>query len=268
MHCTQCGKEIPEGAQFCPSCGAGRDGTPAGMTADDTKYTKGWSWGGFFAPWIFMFVHKQKKYGWMILLVVLAVWAISISTIFGPSVSVPVGILALSAILGITRLVVSIVVGITGRSMVWRKGVYSSVADMRKRSSFGAKLTIAYIIVEIILVTFVGILGVAKKIAQESHAVGSAVTSAAQGAVVSDDMMQEALASAKSKYPMIVDADFESGYMEGTIYGADATLATKSIQDDSASFAVGYSYGFGVSCMEKYNDQNACTTRDQQALGQ
>ena len=268
MHCTQCGKEIPEGAQFCPSCGAGRDGTPAGMTVDDTKYTKGWSWGGFFAPWIFMFVHKQKKLGWLIVLMPIAVWAINFWSIFSKSGNAGLvkGLGVLAMLIGLTRLIVSIVVGINGRSMVWKKGVYTSVDAMKKRSKFGGTLTIVYVIVAVIIGFALITLNAAKTIAQKSHEISAAATSATAGTIVTDDVMHEALADAKIKYPMITDADFIRGYMIGTVYGADSTLAPKSIQNETPSFAVGYSYGFGVSCMQKYDDKATCSTRDQQAL--
>jgi len=39
MNCAKCGKEVPEGAKFCPACGA--DPTPQSVTApvsaDDSK---------------------------------------------------------------------------------------------------------------------------------------------------------------------------------------------------------------------------------------
>jgi len=39
MRCTKCGKEIPEGAKFCPDCGADTAATPAAapVAADDSK---------------------------------------------------------------------------------------------------------------------------------------------------------------------------------------------------------------------------------------
>jgi hypothetical protein len=29
MHCTKCGKEVPEGSRYCPGCGADTTATPA-----------------------------------------------------------------------------------------------------------------------------------------------------------------------------------------------------------------------------------------------
>jgi hypothetical protein len=37
MHCTKCGKEIPDGAKFCPGCGGDAAPQPAPAAADDSK---------------------------------------------------------------------------------------------------------------------------------------------------------------------------------------------------------------------------------------
>ncbi|MHB8651846.1 MAG: hypothetical protein ACYC8S_01790 [Minisyncoccota bacterium] len=44
------------------------------LTEADTKYIKGWSWGGFVGTWVFLFVHKQRSWGWKIFGLTLVIW--------------------------------------------------------------------------------------------------------------------------------------------------------------------------------------------------
>ena len=41
-YCIRCGEPIPEGSEYCPTCGAALDGTPYDRTADFYRNKAGW----------------------------------------------------------------------------------------------------------------------------------------------------------------------------------------------------------------------------------
>jgi hypothetical protein len=258
MHCKNCGKEIPTGAQFCVACGAGIDGTmPAGaaVPAEDQKYIKGWSWGGFFGGWIFLFVHKQKSLAWKLFgLFVVAFVVAWTPFVFG---ILSRGLSVFSMLLSITILAVMVWLGIRARKMVWDSGVYTTVAEMKKRQRLATKLTILYFVLIIVLSMVLGILTAMKYAAQQS----------AHPQAVNQSLMLQALQNAKTKNPTIVDAEFNAGYVEGSIYGPDNTKTTALATTATNSYKLGYGYGFTIECLQKYNDEQACSTRVMKALG-
>jgi hypothetical protein len=256
MYCKNCGKEIPEGAQFCQACGFSMTGVapahPGALSEADEKYIKGWSWGGFFGHWVFLFVHKQKNYGWRVLLMYVISFILGIIPFTGLPVPTS-GISGLRSLVGIIILGIILWLGIRGREIVWKSGVYSTVEDMKKRQKLATKLTIAYILA--FLIIYMGIIfTVAKKYVGHPE-------------LIDQQIMQQALTNAKSKDPNLVETDFKDGYSAGKVDGPGTSTTPTFIQDKDKSFQEGYTYGYGVSCMQKYNDKMTCTKNLLGALG-
>jgi hypothetical protein len=286
MHCKNCGKDIPLGSQFCPVCGAGLDGTmPAGamgaggLSADDAKYTGGWSWGGFFAPWIFLFAHKQKSLGTKIFIVVLISWFFRFSPFF---ITLSPAVRLLGVLPGLAMLVISIWLGIKARSIVWKSGVYTNVADMKKKSKSSTTLTIAYVVIIIFVAIGGAMMAGAKLVAQEKALMsqsasentptttsntGTSTTPINGGMTVDQFIMQKALTDAKASDPNLVQAEFTKGYQTGKTDALSASSTAKLSGTETQSYQEGYAYGFVVSCMAKYNDKTLCSKKMMTALG-
>lgn len=68
MYCKKCGKELKEGEEFCPACGASVNGAVAApdviQSANDDSGSLGWLFLGFFIPivgLILFLVWKSEK---------------------------------------------------------------------------------------------------------------------------------------------------------------------------------------------------------------
>ena len=207
------------------------------LSEKDDKYIKGWSWGAFFGSWIFLFVNKQKKLGWKILALFVFIQLFNYVPIIAAQAN------GFGKTLGIIYLGVGIWLGIRGREMVWKSGVYSSVEEFQKKQSLVTKLTVAYIIVMISLsiYSFVSIAG--KYISHPE--------------ILDQQVMEQALIKAKSSNSNINDSEFRQGYQKGMTDGK-ADVAQSFTADQTSSYQDGYRYGYGVACMTIHNDQTIC----------
>ena len=210
------------------------------LSEQDDKYVKGWSWGAFFGSWIFLFVNKQKKWGWKILALFIFIQLCN----YVPVVSVAAN--GFGRTLGIIYLGVCIWLGVRGREMVWKSGVYSSVEQFRAKQSLVTKLNVVFIIVTIGLsiYSFVSLVGPAINHPE----------------LIDQQIMQQALLKEKSTTPNVNDADFEQGYNKGLADGK-AKVARSFTADQTTSYQDGYSYGYGVACMKIYNNQALCINK-------
>ncbi|HCC06375.1 TPA: hypothetical protein DEP94_03400 [Candidatus Nomurabacteria bacterium] len=201
------------------------------LSEAEDKYVKGWSWGAFFVPWAFLFVNKQYKLAWKILVVFVLVIFLQ----FAPLLNLDVGAYSFVRII---YLGLAIWLGVRGREMVWKSSVFSSVGDFQLKQKLVTKINTLVIAVTIICSTFLMYLVVKPYITNP--------------ALYDQEVMQKALTDAKSSHNGLVDSEFIQGYQKGVIDGGNMAPVTPSVAANSSE--LGYQYGYVMSCIKASAD--------------
>lgn len=211
---------------------------------EEDKYIKGWSWGGFFGSWIFLFINKQTKLASKIFFLFLFVNFVR----YAPWMN----IISLQEantygnMLNMIYFGLSIWVGIRGREMVWKSGVFASVADFKLKQKLVTKLNILFIICMIIISMFLTI-SFAKPYIDNPE-------------LLDQKIMQGAFSEARSGNSNLDEGEFNIGYIQG-IKDGTSTTTTSFIADKTSSYQSGYRYGYMVSCMKVFNNQSLCVEK-------
>lgn len=215
------------------------------LTEVEDKYIKGWSWGAFFGSWVFLFINKQTKLAWKILVV----FIVNIFLQFAPWLDVMSlkDIDTYSSALKIVYLGIGIWLGIRGREMVWKSGTYASVQEFQLKQKLVTKINILVIVVTMIGSGFMMYSLVKPYMANPE--------------LVDQKVMQEAFADARTRNTNLNDAEFMQGYQAGRIDGENVKLTTSFIADKTSSYQMGYQYGFVVYCMKITNDNASCVKK-------
>jgi hypothetical protein len=137
MFCKNCGNRVPDGAAFCPSCGAATDPEGPAVTAgrSNTSGTgseavlppeiKGWNWGAFLLTWI---------------------WGL------GNGVYIALlALLALVPVVGwVIALIVAVFLGARGNELAWRKKRWVDVdhfKDVQRKWAIAGAIVVAVVVV-------------------------------------------------------------------------------------------------------------------------
>lgn len=209
------------------------------LTEAEDKYIKGFSWGAFFGSWVFLFVNKQNKLAWKFLVV----FIVNMFLQFAPWLNIS-DIGTWSGPMGIIYLGLAIWLGVRGREIVWKTGVFSTVGDFQLKQKLVTKINIFVIIVTVVLSGFMMYSLVKPYVGNPE--------------LMDQKVMQGVLASAKSSHSTLNDSEFEQGYQAGRIDGENIKLTTSFISDKTSSYQLGYQYGFAVYCTKITNDNVMC----------
>jgi len=204
------------------------------------KYIRGWSWFAFLGSWIYLFVHKQKKMAWKFFIFFIITQLID----YVPLIKLQAK--NFGFILGLIYLGYTIWLGVRGRELVWKSGVYTSIEEFKKRQKFAAKLIISFMVVMIIINIFIAALNMSKLISTPE--------------AINQKIEEQALLKAKANDSSVNDIEFSQGYQKGGVEGK-SDIAPSFIADQTTSFKIGYQYGYIVSCMQLRNDQNICVNK-------
>lgn len=212
------------------------------LSETEEKYIKGWSWGAFFGSWVFLFINKQYKLGWKILIV----FIVNMFLQFAPWLEVMSlkDIDTYSSGLKIVYLGVGIWLGVRGREMVWKSGVYASVVEFQQKQKLVTKINILVIVMTMVASVFL-MFSLVKPYMGNPE-------------LLDQKVMQEALISAKGNDSSLNDDEFKQGYQKGMTDSRNTAGATSFVADKTSSYRLGYQYGYMVYCMKALNNQSVC----------
>ncbi len=215
------------------------------LTPEEEKYIKGWSWGGFFGSWIFLFINKQTKLASKILFLFLVVNFVR----YAPWM----GIISIQAAdeygnaLNLVYFGLTIWIAIKGREIVWNSGIYTSVADFQLKQKLVSKLNVLFIIC-MAIVSILLTLSFAKPYINNPE-------------LLEQKLMQGAFEEARSNNHNLDENEFNTGYIQGITDGKDTATSSSFIADKTTDYQSGYRYGYMVSCMNVTNNQNICAEK-------
>ncbi len=215
------------------------------LTIDEEKYIKGWSWGGFFGSWIFLFINKQTKLASKILFLFFVVNFVR----YAPWMNI-ISIQSANEYGNALNLVyfgLSIWIGLKGREMVWNSGIYTSIADFQLKQKLVSKLNVVFIISMMVVSTMLT-LSFAKPYINNPE-------------LLDQKIMQGAFEEARSNNLNLDEGEFNTGYTQGMTDGKNTATSSSFISDKTTAYQSGYRYGYMVSCMKVTNNQSVCAEK-------
>lgn len=216
-------------------------------TVEELKYIKSWSWGGFFVPWIFLFINKQKKLAWKILILFVLIQIVSFLPFFNIS-GTSLSMIGNLKFLNIIYFGVCIWIGVRGREMVWDNKVYPSVEELKTKQKSVTKFNWIFLL-SFWIICMALYMSFAVKYIQNP-------------AALENQIMEMALSDAKSKDINLNQDEFKAGYSFATSTDIEISTSTKvMLFSKTDSYRKGFLYSYSIFCMDKYDNEMACTKK-------
>jgi hypothetical protein len=218
------------------------------LSEQEQKYIKDWSGAGFFAPWLFLFVNKQNKLAWKILLLFILSNFLQLIPYLGITIpGISLSMLGNLSLLDLLYFGLAIWIAIKGREKAWDSGKFTSFETFKAKQSTAVKFTWIFIVIYLIVC-----------IALYANLVSQYMKNPQ---ILNNRVYEQALNDMKSNSSNVNEVEFKNGYNLGLTEGGKANpILNSSITSQSDSYKKGYQYGFIMSCMDNGN-QVSCTMK-------
>lgn len=229
------------------------------QTQQPAQPSRKWSFAAFFGTWVWLFANKQTKMGTAFLLFWIVLVFLNIAPLVGINMAEFIYVPSATQVLHLAWFGFSIWLGIRGREIVWKSGVWQTAEIYEQQQKKAGWWVVAYFVTLLLLgVLLVGFLA--------KSFIDSAKSYADNPELLENRAREEMLQDARIGNPGLDEAEFNEGYASGMADGAVFEATAKLNPAKTSSYQEGYWYGYMISCMNEHDNEIYCL--EQAMLGQ